>query len=393
MSLLLRRLLAAALAALKDVLHQNYGSTTGTPTLIPGALTDGNQALRLSSSDTWVVADSASSSLAVADGAAGGAAMSGWFSVPSLPGSTQTILGKVGSFELKITSAGKLQWILTNGVNTVTVTSTATIVPGTWYHFAGVYNGDYTGTPIFGNQVQGSLQYGIPPDYRAGVATGLSNLNVGSFTIPEKGQITSVAVDLQRYYDATSNQDLAAVVYEVNDDGSFGRLLGQSAPQRLGGTSDRAWVVFPCVCSAFPGLVGLGVVSGAIFGSDLTSMMIGYENTGGTFRQRNSVVSDGTVVTGINGTAADPFGAPVVTNASQLAIYANYTPTGRTGAEGKALIYLNGQLDNSAAYAHGIADSANNFQHPAGVAVDLDDWAIWNKKLTLVQVATHFNAR
>lgn len=116
-----------------DVKHQNYPALTGSPTLIAGPLTDLTQALRLSSSATWVVADSASSSLAVADAAAGGAAMSGWFSLPSLPGSTQTIIGKASSYELKVTSAGKLQWIVTNGGNSVTVTSAATIATGTWY--------------------------------------------------------------------------------------------------------------------------------------------------------------------------------------------------------------------------------------------------------------------
>jgi len=381
---------------MEDVLHQNYASTTGTPSQLTGtasALTDGDSALRLSATDTWVVPDSASSSLTVADGGSGGMAMSGWFSLPSLPGSTQTILGKVGSYELKVTSAGKLQWILTNGANTVTVTSTATISTGTWYHFAGVYNGDYTGTAIFGKQTTGSLQYGFPPDYRAGGPTNANNLQVSIFPLLEKGQITSVVADFQRYYDATGLQDLAAVVYEVDDTGALARLLAQSAGQRLGSDATRAWVQFNLSCSAFQGNVGLGIVSGAVLGTDLTNMQLGYEAAGGSSKARKSVVSDGTAASGITGGAVDPFGTPVISNASTLAIYANYTPIGRTGAEGHALIYLNGVQDATTAYTHGIADTANNLQHPAGVAVDLDDWAIWNKKLTAVQVATHYASR
>ncbi len=375
-----------------DLLHQNYPVVTGG-TLIAGPLTSGGSALRLSSSGSWVVADSVSSSLAVADGASGGAALEGWFRLPSLPSGTQTILGKASSYELKATSAGFVHWILTNSGNTATVVSGSTVAANTWYHAAGVYNGDFTGTPIFGNQVQGSLRLSVPPDYRAGASTGENNLQVTKFTALERGQITSVVMDLQRYTDAGATpHDMAAVVYE-DDNGAPGALLSQSDPQRLGADPTRTWVQFDLTCSVFAGDIWLGFVSGAILGSETAVMLLGYESTGGTVKGKNSSVSDGTVATGINGRASDPFGTAVISNTEEFAIYANYTPTGRNGSEGHAVLYLNGSSAGSVAYTHGIGDSANNLQHPAGAAVDLESWAIYNNKLTPVQVSTHYSSR
>jgi Concanavalin A-like lectin/glucanases superfamily len=371
----------------KDVLHQNYPTTTGTPSLLTGsaaALTDGNAALRLSSTDTWVVTDSASSSLAVADAAAGGAAMTGWFSLPSLPGSTQTILGKVGSYELKVTSAGKLQWIITNGANSVTVTSTATISTGTWYHFAGVYNGDYTGATIFGNQSSGSTTLSMPADYHMG-APQASNLNLQAckFTALEKGVVTSVVIDLRRAPDATLYQNVKAVVYGPGTASNPGAYRGASDGFRFDPTTlVPGFISFPTSAPFYAGDVWLGWTCGGSNGNS-GQLEIGTESSGGARAARAASYAD----------PPYPYGTATTTDAKKFAIYANYTATGRTGDEGNALIYLNGVQDAISAYAHGIADTANNLQHPAGVAVDLDDWAIWNKKLTAVQVATHYAAR
>ncbi len=374
-----------------DLFHQNYAVVTGG-TLIAGFLNSGGSALRLSSSGSWIVADSVSSSLAAPDGTTGGAALEGWFRLPSAPSGTVTVMGKASSYELKATPGMKLWWVLSNSGNTTTVVSATTLVANTIYHVAGVYNGDFTGTPIFGNQVQGTTLLALPPDYRAGDATSENNLQVSKHTIQEKGQITSVVADLNHYSDAgVTPQDLVAVVY-ADDNGEPGQLLTQSPAQRLT-TTGRRWVTFPLSCSVQAGDVWLGIVSGAILGSDSVVMQIGVETTGGTHRAKNSSVSDGTVVTGIDGTPTDPFGTASVSDANLFAIYANYTPTGRTGAEGKALIYLNGVQDASTGYTHGIADTSNNLQHPTGGAVDMDAWSIWNKKLTPVQVATHYAAR
>lgn len=360
--------------------------------LVAGALTDGNQALRLGGTATWIVQDTTSSSLAVADGAAGGAAITGWMSAPAAPAAgTQTVIGKTGSYELHMTSGSHLQFTLSNGgAGTTTIVSNATITPSNWYHVGGVYNGDYTGTPIFGNQGTGSSQFAVPYDMRMGVATGQNNLQVCKYTIPEKGQITSLVMDLQRYYDSTGPEYVAAVIYTDND-GAPDQLVAQSSPQLLSNGS-RQWVTFPVAGAVYPGAVWLGFIGGAIFGSDVTSMLLGYEGSGGTRRCRNNPVSDGSQ--NFTGTADSSFGTTYgLADSVRLSLYANYTPTGRTGAEGKALLYINGQLDSSGTYAHGIADTANNLQHPTGFAVDLDDWAIFNKKLTAVQIARHYSSR
>lgn len=317
--------------------------------------------------------------------------MEGWFRITSLPGATQTILGKAGSYELKVTSAGKLQWILTNGANSVTVTSTATIAANTWYHFAGVYNGDYTGTPQFGYTSQGSVQFAMFGDYYKGVPTvsTIYNLRANQWTAPEKGVLTGVVMDLQRGGDAALGEWVRAVVY-ADDAGSPGAKIAQSADQRIVGVPyPRQWITFPLSGPIYNlpyWLAWEGGESNQIAG-------IGYETTGGVekFRrdERGSDSSDSHPV----GDSIDPFGTVAGTGTNKYSMYATYTPTGRTGDEGKAVIYLNGQLDNSSAYTNGIADTVNNLTHPAGVAVDLDDWAIFNKKLTAVQIATHFAAR
>jgi hypothetical protein len=300
-------------------------------------------------------------------------------------------LGKVGSYELKVTSAGKLQWILTNGVNSVTVTSTATIAANTWYHFAGVYNGDYTGTPQFGYTTQGSVQLAMPGDYYKGSPTGstIYNLHANQWTAPEKGVLTAVVMDLQRGGDAALGEWIRAVVY-ADDAGSPGAKVAQSADQRIVGvTYPRQWITFP--------------LSGPIYnlpywlaweaGESNQIAGIGAETTGGVEKYRRDERGSDSSDSHPTGDSIDPFGTVAGTGTNKYSMYATYTPTGRTGDEGKAVIYLNGQLDSSSSYAHGIADTANNLQHPAGVAVDLDDWAIFNKKLTAVQIATHYAAR
>lgn len=383
---------------MEDLLHQNYAAITGSPTLLTGgaqALTDGNAALRLSATDTWVVPDSVSSSLIAPDGGQGGAALEGWFRVPALPGATQTILGKVGSYELKITSAGKLQWILTNGANSVTVTSNATITPGGWYHVAGVYNGDYTGATVFGYQTSGATQFFIQGDMNGLGVTGRNdNLQVCKATILEKGVTVSLVAEIQRIHDATANQWVVPVLFE-DVAGTRGRLLGKGAPVLLDPMLyvAKTAITFPLAAGLQPGDCWPGLIGGFVGGSSGTSsFLISGETTGSTRAWRAAAISSSSEFLS-TGDPPDPFGAAVATDAAKLTLSVNYTQTGRTGAEGKALLYLNGVEDNSSAYTHGIADTANNLQHPAGVAVDLDDWAIFQKKLTPLQVAMHYASR
>jgi len=381
---------------MKDVMLANPATVTGG-TLVAGNLTDGNQALSLSGSGTFVVPDSTSSSLVVADAAAGGMALVCIFKVAALPSSTQTILGKAGSYELKLTPAGKLTWTLT-GSSSVSVTSNASIALNRSYMVVGVYNGDYSGTPTFGKTTVGASLISTPGDYRAGATTGFNNLIVAQKTIQEQGHITEVVVDMKRYFDSPNYGNAAAVVYRIAG-GVPTDLIDQSVGQRVGGPdSTRHWFTFPVDASVYRGSVGLGMVFGAHLSADFIIMTTGFDLTGGQTWAKYADVTD-TDTNTIETDSPDPFGTPGTITANGLqtlydmAIYANYTPTARTGGEGQALLYLDGVLDNSASYTAGIADSANNLQHPSGMAVTLDEVMIFDRKLTAEEIAILYASR
>jgi hypothetical protein len=377
---------------MRDLLHQNYGAMTGTPALVTGPLSTLNdQALSFNgTTNSMTVPDSPSDSLAVADGGAGGMALSIWVKFVSLPGSQKSIFDKSG-IQFGITATNKFYFFLLNGANSVTVNSVASAVAGQWYHVVCVYNGDYSGTPIFGNQTQGSVKLPIPADYRQGVATGARNLQVCHFPILEKGVITSVVMDLVRTHDATSPEWLAGVAYNV-DAGLTTALGGQSAPRLIQPSDTRAWEPFPMAAPVYPGDVAIGFIAGS-GSAEFSPISIGYETSGGTCKEKAAVVTGGDGVN-FTGTAPDPFGTPGASNSQKFAVYANYTPTGRTGAEGRALIYVNGQLDNFSAYTHGIADSANDILFASGTAVQIGGRpAIFNRKLSPVEVSYLYSAR
>lgn len=370
---------------------QNPAVVTGG-TLVAGALTDGNQALSLSSSGVFDVPDSTSSSLAITDGTAGGLSLMCWFKVPSLPSSTQTILGKVGSYELKLTAAGRLQWVLTNGANSVTVTSAASIQTNRFYHFAGVYNGDYSGTPVVGTTTVGNQLLPLPADQNASGATGGLNLHTNRVAMQEQGKITQVVAYLQRGGDVSSPEWIAPVVYRDGTSLDPGALAAQGDPQLIypSARTPTAYT-FTIDANVYAGPIHLGLVGGAEFGLETSTISIASAATGGVHKYRACSVSssDGS----LTGTVPDPFGAVFNTDTINPTIYANYTPTGRTGAEGQALIYLDGVLDSFSSYTHGIADSSSNLQHPTGLAVVLDEVTIWNKKLTAEQIALDYSVR
>lgn len=384
---------------MRDELHQNHGTMTGTPTLVAGALReDGNQALQFDgSTNRLTIPDSASSSLAIADGGAGGMALGLFLKLTATPGSTKKVVRKQGSYALDVTAARTLQWSLANGAQNVTVTSAAALTVGTWYHVVCVYNGDYTGATVFGNQTQGSSQATTPGDRLwYDPAPSNQNLRVSQETILEKGRITSVVIDLARNPNVGANQWLAAVVYQ--DDGSLptglpGAKLAQSASQLIGNVGAyylpaRAWVTFPVDCVVYPGKVWLGFVGGNA--SD--RLLIGQEGSGGKRAWRHADVSDSSTYA-LTGSAPDSFAAPTATDTGRYSNYANYTPLARTGEEGHALIYINGVEDARSAYTRGIADSTSDTVFAEDCACQIDEPAIYNKKLTAVQVATHYAAR
>lgn len=381
-----------------DQTHQNPGAMTGTPALVAGALReDTNQALQFNgTTNSMSVPDSASASLAVADGAPGGLALQCWLKFASFPGSTQTVIGKAGSYELKVTSAGKLTWTLTNGAQSVTVTSATTLSTGQWYQVVGVYNGDYTGATVFGKQTTGAAQELVSGDYDATSATGHNNLNVSKETLLEKGRITSIVMDMQKRPSTSQNSWVAAVAY-ADSGGVPGAKIAQSIPRWLSHHDigmARQWITFDINGIAYPGSVWLGYVGG----QSSQRWNIGLDTSGGTRKWRNAAVTDSSVShygTGfpLTGETPDPFGTVVSGDSQRLAIYANYAAMARTGDEGFALLYLNGVLDASSAYTRGIADTANALLFASSVAVSIDEPSIWNKKLTPVEVARHYSAR
>jgi hypothetical protein len=377
---------------MNDEKHQNYGTVTGTPALVAGATSDGEQGLAFDGSTNSVsVPDSSSDSLTIADGDAGGMALVLFIKLAAYPVATKDIAVKAGSYSLQINSAGKLVYTVTNGVNSVTVTATSPLALGVWHHVAVVYNGDFTGTPQFGYATQGSTRTGIPGDYYKGAPTSSTtyNLQVCKFNALERGVLTGVVMDLQRTGDAALAEYIRAVVY-ADSGGAPGARIAQSADQRIFGlTYPRQWVTFPLsgAIHALPYHVGFEA------GESSFIVVIGSEPSGGTrtFKrdQRSSDAGDSHPV----GDAVDPFGTPAGTDAVKLSVYATYTPTGRTGAEGKALIYLNGREDASSAYAHGIADSANPLVFAANAAISIHKPAIFNRKLTPVEIAQLYSAR
>ena len=106
------------------------------------------------------------------------------------------------------------------------------------------------------------------------------------------------------------------------------------------------------------------------------------DTTGGVTSSRNDSVTG----------PSNPFGTVTTSSVSNLSAYCDYTAVARTGNEGKALIYINGAKNVSAVYSGGIADTANALEVTPSVAAQVDEVSIWNKALSPVQIATHYNA-
>lgn len=382
-----------------DETHQNHGNIIGSPTLVAGALRqDTNQALSYNATTSSTnIPSSTSSSLAVGDGGVGGMALECFVRFAALPGSTKNVIYKNGSYYLKIRADGKLELVLQNGAQSVTVTGTTVLATNTWYHVVGVYNGDYTGATTFGKTTTGSVFESLPPDYIAGTETSYNNLQANRHQVFEKGLVTSVVMDIQRDNSHPYSQWVAAVLY-ADAGGQPGPLLAQSDPVLVDAAyATRQWVTFPMSATVYQGFYWPGFVGGNAFtgASEYPVVLVGKETSGGTRRYRHDAVTSAGGSYPL-GAASDPFGTSTP-DSILLAVYANYTALARTGAEGKALLYVNGALDNSVAYTHGIAATASDtFFAPTdgtGHAVQLDEVSIWNKKLTASQVAAHYNAR
>lgn len=380
------------IGSLKDEMQVNYGTISGSPTLItPGPLPhDTDSAVAFPSGASGSIPDSPSISLPV--GAAGGIAIEILLRVAGYPAADEPIVQKTGSFEFGIKSNGKLYLTLT-GTGSVTVTTNNAISTNTWHTLAFVYNGDYSGVAKLGKTSVGAARGNAYPDYRAGVLTNQNNLQVSRFQALEKGVVSQIVVDLKTERDAPSPEDVCAVAY-ADASALPGAKLFQTEGQLINtGANVQAWVPFPAsfVIAPFE-YYWLGIAGGAEHAADPTVLTIGYDSTGGSYKAKNSVVSEGGAGPA-NQPADDPFGTPAATQAWVLGVYADYTPA-RTGEEGRALIYVDGQLENYGAYTGGIADSANAVSVlPGSYAADWKDLVFHNRKLNGAEVAEHFWAR
>lgn len=371
---------------MRDEQQRNPGTISGTPALIDSLLVrDPDKALRFSGGSSFSIPDSPSISLPVV---VGGAAIEFSIKPTAYPGAEANLVSKSGSYAVNMMPDGKLKFYTTG----LSFSSLQAVPLNVKTHVVCVYNGDYSGVSTFGKTSVGATTVGLEPDYIAGAPSGFQNLHVARAQLFEKGQLDAMVADLVRFSDHPYPQWIAAVLYDDNA-GEPGELVFQSAPLYIDAAyAVRSQVVIPASGVLYPGFYWRGMVGGNVFagGSEHPVTLLGVDNTGGTRRTKNAVVTNGGDFS--LGNAPSSFGAAGVSDAKDIAVYCDYTPLARTGAEGKMLIYLNGALDNSTAYTAGITDSANAVTGPT-FDVGLDDLAFYNDKLTAAQVARHYAAR
>ena len=361
---------------MRDEMNRNTLSVTGTPSLITGALTvDTNQALSFNGPTSFASATD-STSLSIT----GSMSIELFLWLDSLPGVTRDIVRKTGSYAVQVNTSGRVLFVLTGPSSNVTVTSNVSLSTGRWYHLVCVYNGNYAGAQVFGKTSIGSTTAQVDDDNG-------TNKAVSKFTLLEPALLNTVNLSLE-YTDEIWPVEMCAVVYSSSSTGDPDTLVTSSAVQVLSPPNPawRSWTSVPFGLS--PALVPagdyfLGYVSDTQSGPLAKApLVIGRETSGGDTRKRPDSVSG----------PSSPFGTSVLTSADQLAAYCSYTAVGRTGHEGKALIYIDGSLNVSGAYTGGIADTTNALEVTPSVAAKVDEVSIWSKALTSNQVATHYTA-
>jgi concanavalin A-like lectin/glucanase superfamily protein len=358
-----------------DVMNHNTLSVTGTPTLVTGALTeDPDQALTFTGPTSFASAGD-STSLSIT----GSLSIELFLNLGSLPGSTLDIVRKTGSYAVQVDTSGHVLFVVTGASSNVTVTSNTTLQTNAWYHLVCVYNGNYAGATQFGKTTLGATSAQVDDDNG-------NNKAVSKFTLAETALLESLKVSLQ-YIDEIWPVEMCAVVYS-DASGSPDALVTSSAVQILNPPNPLwrtwTWVNFPLTPAVVPaGDYHIGYVSDTSAGPLAKAVLVvGRDATGGTTSRRPDSVSG----------PSNPFGTVSSSNADRLAVYADYEAVGRTGNEGKALVYVNGSLDTSSVYSGGIADTANALEICPAVTASVDEVSIWNKALTPVQIATHYTA-
>lgn len=358
---------------MRDEMNTNTMTVTGTPSLVTGALTvDPDQALSFSGPTSFAsAADSTSLSIT------GSLSIELFLWLDSLPGATRDIVRKTSSYAVQVNSSGRVLFVLTNGASNITLTSNVSLSTGRWYHLVCVYNGNYAGLQVFGNA---TLTDQLQVDDDNG-----NNKAVTTFPLPEPALLQAVNIALQ-YRDEIWPVQMCAVVYSKTD--SLPDALVTSSPvQTLNPPTPQwrnwTWVTFPLTPILVPaGSYYLGYVADTVAGIPKAPLVVG--KTGAS----SQTVKRPDSVTG----PSNPFGAANSETTDEMSMYASYTATSRTGHEGKALIYIDGALNVSAAYTAGIADNTNALEVTPAVAARVDELSIWNKALTGVQIATHYTA-
>ncbi len=358
---------------MRDEMNTNTLTVTGTPTLVDGALTvDADQALEFSGPTSYASAlDSTSLSIT------GSLSIELFLNLASLPGSTKDVVRKTGSYAVQVDSTGHVLFVVTGASTSVTVTSSTALGTGTWYHLVCVYNGEYSGTPRFGKTTVGSSSVGLEDD-------NANNKLVTKFTLLEPALLTRVNMALQ-YTDEIWSASSCGVVYS-DDAGVPDALVAASDVVTLSPPNPAyrawTWVGWPVSAVVPAGDYHLGMVNDTIGPAGKIAIFASRDTTGGVTSRRNDSATG----------PSNPFGSVSSTTTENISTYCDYTAISRTGEEGKALIYLNGARNVSSAYTGGIADTANALEITPAMAAEVDEVSVWNRALTPVQIATHYNA-
>ena len=359
---------------MRDQLNRNTLAITGTPSLVSGALTvDPDQAASFNGPTSFGSA-SDSTSLSIT----GSLSIEFFLYLSALPGVMRDVVSKSGSYAVQVNTSGNVLFVVTGPSSSVTVTSNVALSTGRWYHLVCVYNGNYSGLPQLGKATVGTTTQVI--DDNNG-----NNKVVCKATLPETALLTSATMSLQ-YYDEIWPVQMRAVVY-ADSAGSPGQLvtmsdvvlLNQPTPQWRQATL----VAFPLNPVVVPaGTYYIGFAADTQAGIPKPALAIACDSTGGnTFYTNDDVTNVDTTFGTVNFATTQVLGA-----------YCDYTAVGRTGNEGKALIYIDGARNISATYSGGIADTANALQVCPSLAAQVDELSIWNKALSSVQIATHYTA-
>ena len=360
-----------------DQRNNNPVAVTGTPTLVTGALTmDTNQGLLFNGPTSFAQAtDSVSLSMT------GSMSLEFFFKFSALPGATRDIVSKASSYAAQLNTSGKLLFRVDNGASNVTVTSVQTLAINTWYHVVCVLNQEYAGAEQFGDTSVGASGTNLDDDNGNNKISGL-------FTLPEPAILDAVTVFL-RYYDeslwfvqtkAHVYSDSAATPDDLITESELVTIQPASPDVEYVTFNPLTYPLAPVVVP--DGDYWIGFTTDTVGGVPKSVFQMAYTAAAGTRAKRPDSVSS----------PSDPWGSVTSAGTEELSIYCDYTAIARTGQEGKAAVYINGVLDNSASYALGIADNANALQISPSAAFNVDEVSVWDRVLSPLEVATHYLA-